>query len=250
MPLQVYTLKARPDLRPHVFSAEFRPPFWPEFMLHDPVARLYFAAPLFDEYLDFALAAVVEDKVVARAFSVPFAFGIPARVALPDGGWDEVIRWAHEDRLVGRQPTAVSALEISILPQARRAGNAQRILAAMKANARKLGFSDLYAPVRPTEKHLHPSLPITEYANLTRADGLPQDAWLRTHVRAGGRIIKTAPYAMTIIGTVADWCQWANMTFTSTGLWSVPGALSQVYVSLEGNVAIYIEPGIWVHHPL
>jgi hypothetical protein len=85
-------------------------------MLHDPVARLYFA---------FAFAAVVADKVVARAFSVPFAFGIPARVALADGGRDEVIRWAHEDRLAGRQPTAVSALEISILPQARRAGNAQ-----------------------------------------------------------------------------------------------------------------------------
>src|SRR5215471_8949485 len=27
---------------------------------------------------------------------------------LPDGGWDEVIRWAHEDRALGRKATAVT----------------------------------------------------------------------------------------------------------------------------------------------
>ncbi len=40
MPLQVFTLRERPELRPAVFSADFQPPFWPEYLLHDVAARL------------------------------------------------------------------------------------------------------------------------------------------------------------------------------------------------------------------
>ena len=101
MTLQVFSLRDRPDLRPSAFSADFLPPFWPEYMLHDPVARLYFPVPFLDRYLDFALVGLEDGKVVARAFSVPFAFNIPNRTELPDGGWDEVIRWAHEDQALG-----------------------------------------------------------------------------------------------------------------------------------------------------
>jgi hypothetical protein len=46
-----------------------------------------------------------------------------------------------------------------------------------------------------------------EHIDVTRADGLPTDAWLRTHVRIGGKIVKIAPYSMTIIGTIAEWLQ-------------------------------------------
>ena len=86
MTLTIHRLKERPDLRARVFSAAFRPPFWPEFMLHDPAASLYFSAPFFDRYLDYAFAGLADGKVVARAFSVPFAFGTPERSELPDGG--------------------------------------------------------------------------------------------------------------------------------------------------------------------
>ena len=40
------------------------------------------------------------------------------------------------------------------------------------------------------------------YLDTERTDDLPSDAWLRTHVRVGGRIVKIAPYAMTVVGTV------------------------------------------------
>jgi hypothetical protein len=64
-----------------------------EFMVHDRLARLYFSAPFFDAYIGFAFAGTDSGEVVARAFSVPFAFNIEGRHELPDGGWDEVIRW-------------------------------------------------------------------------------------------------------------------------------------------------------------
>jgi len=40
---------------------------------------------------------------IARACSMPFTFGDGLRgcTELPDGGWDPVIRWAHDDRLAG-----------------------------------------------------------------------------------------------------------------------------------------------------
>src|SRR5260370_22618125 len=217
MTLEVFTLRERPGRLPLVFSPDFRPPFWPEYMLHDAAARLYFPSPFLDHYLDFAFAGVEDDRVVARAFSVPFAFKVSDRAELPDGGWDEVIRWAHEDQAVGREPTAVSALEISLLPQARGLGNSRRMLDAMKANARKRGFLDLFAPVRPSHKHHRPFMSMADYVGEVRANGLPEDAWLRVHVRAGGRIGKSRPYAMTISGTVAERSQWPGMSLDRSG---------------------------------
>jgi GNAT superfamily N-acetyltransferase len=251
MPLQVFTLRERPELRAAVFSTDFQPPFWPEYLLHDAAARLYFPSPFLDQHLDFALVGVDGGgKVVARAFSVPFAFAMPDRTELPDGGWDAVILWAHEDAHIGRKPTAVSALEISLLPQARGQGNSRLMIEAMKANARARGFADLFAPVRPSQKHLQPFVSIKAYVDARRQDGLPRDAWLRTHVRVGGRIVKIAPYAMTIVGSIAQWSQWTGMTFEHSGDVAVAGALSPVRICLEQDYGVYVEPGVWVHHAL
>jgi hypothetical protein len=78
MAFEVFTLKERPDLRSGIFAAAFRPPFFPEFMVHDPAGQLYFSAPFFDAYLEFAFAATDGGEIVARAFSVPFAFNMVA----------------------------------------------------------------------------------------------------------------------------------------------------------------------------
>ena len=47
---EVFTLKERPDLRSGIFAAAFRPPFFPEFMVHDPAGQLYFSTPFFNAY--------------------------------------------------------------------------------------------------------------------------------------------------------------------------------------------------------
>jgi GNAT superfamily N-acetyltransferase len=248
MSVDIFTLKARPDLRAAVFAEAFRTPLWPEFMLHDAAAHLYFGDPFFDRYVDFAFAAVEEGAVIARAFSVPFAFPISGRTELPDGGWDEVIRWAHDDAALGRKPTAASALEISLLPAVRGRGIAEEMLAAMKANAGRHGFADLYAPVRPTQKQRQAALPMIDYVRQTRPDGLPADPWLRTHVKAGGEIVKMAPYAMTIVGTLAEWSRWTGMSFPKSGLVEIEGGLVPVHVSREQDYGIYVEPGVWVRH--
>jgi GNAT superfamily N-acetyltransferase len=250
--LQLVTLGARPDLRTQVFSAPFREA-WPLFMLHDETAQLYFDRPHLDAYLDTAFAVVDSahpDLAVGRAFAVPFAFGGPGRDELPDSGWDGVIRWGHEDRVLDRSRTVLSALEITLLRSHRGQGASALVLHAMADHARALGYRDLFAPVRPTLKHLDPLTPIGEYAHRTRADGLPFDPWLRVHVRAGGQIVKVAPASMMIVGTIADWTQWTGLTFGSSGQHVVPGALVPIHISLEHDHGVYVEPNVWVRHSL
>lgn len=248
--LEIVTLADRPELRAAIFADEIQLSAFPEFMRHDPVADLYYPPTALDRYLDFVLAALIGGEVVGRAFSVPFCFGIEGRSELPDAGWDAVIHWAHEDHLLGRKPNAVSALEISLLPRVQGAGHSRKMLAAMKANARARGFSDLYAPLRPNQKHLQPHVPMAEYLEQKRPDGLPADAWLRTHLRDGGHVVKLAPCSMTIVGTVAEWSRWTGMSFPGSGQYAVQGALTPVTISREHDQGIYVEPNVWLHHPL
>jgi GNAT superfamily N-acetyltransferase len=252
--IAVATFSQRPDLLEKVFGPEIQSAV-PEFMRHDPAAALYYGTGQLDRYREFGLVAVdpaEPDRPVARAFSVPFAFrdGTKGREELPDGGWDAVIRWADQDRRAGSPATAVSALEIMVAPRLQRRGISRLMLAALRGNAKRLGFTDLYAPLRPTDKHGEPLTPFADYVARQREDGLPYDSWVRTHVRAGAQIVKIAPYSMVVAGTIAEWRRWTGLAFTTSGSAIVPGALSSVHVSLEQDHAVYIEPNLWVHHRL
>lgn len=75
------------------------------------------------------------------------------------------------------------------------------------------------------------------------------DAWLRTHVRAGGEVVKIAHYSTTITGTLAEWSRWTEMVFDRSGGAEVKGALVPMLVSVEQNYGVYVEPNVWVRHP-
>jgi len=249
--LELVTLRARSDLRGQVFSDKIQGS-WPEFMLHDPVADLYFTDAALNAYLDTAFAIIDSadpTTAVGRAFAVPFSFGeLPHRMELPASGWDGIIRWAHHDRVIGRPLNAVSALEITILPSYRGQGASRVILDAMRQHVQSLGYQHMFAPVRPTTKHLEPLTSMVEFVNRRGEGGLPADPWLRVHARAGGEIVKIAPASMVISGSVNDWSRWAGMSFPRSGDVVVPGALVPVHVSLEQDHIVYVEPNVWIRH--
>ena len=253
MGICVLPLLERPDLEAELWSDELMG-MWPEFMRHDPVAMLYYGPGHFERFREFAFVVFDDgrpERLLGRAHSVPFVFGdeLPNRTRLPDNGWDGVIRWAHDDALHGRPPNAVSALEILLHREITGRGLSSVVLDVMRTNAARHGFSDLYAPVRPTSKHLEPMTPMAEYAYRTRDDGLPTDPWLRVHVRAGGQIVQVAPFSMVIPGTLTDWRAWTGVPFDADGPTIVPGALSPVHTSLAEGHAVYVEPNVWVRHP-
>ena len=252
--LIVATFAERPDLLAKVFEPKIQSAV-PEFMCQDPTAALYYGEGELGRYLDYGLVAVdpaEPDRPVARAFSVPFAFPDAARGrdALPDGGWDQVIIWAHRDQLAGVRPTAVSALEIMVAPRLQGRGISRVMLAALCDNARRLGFADLFAPLRPTDKHREPLTPFADYVARRREDGLPYDSWVRSHLRLGAWIVKVAPCSMVIAGTLPEWREWTGLPLAESGPTVVPGALSPVHVSLKQDHAVYVEPNLWVRHPL
>ena len=242
--MEIVTVASRPDLNDQLWDLTS---VWPEFMLNDPTGDLYYSYT--DRWAEFIILAVDDGYVAARGFSVPFAFGEPVgRPELPDGGWDEVVRWSARDFADEVPTTHVSALEIGIDPRYRGSGLAGDMVVAMHENARRQGFDVMYAPVRPSRKHLEPKVSMEAYAYRTRADGLPEDPWLRVHARLGATIEKVCPMAMVIAGTLNDWQTWTGLPFDESGEVIVPGALAPVRVSVEQGTAVYVEPNVWMRH--
>lgn len=91
---------------------------------------------------------------------------------------------------------------------------------------------------------------MADYVALTRDDGLPVDAWLRAHVRAGAVLDSIAPTSMVITGTLEEWRSWTGLPFQSPGEVEVPGALVPVLCVPQHNYAVYVEPNVWMRHPL
>ncbi|MBO3752440.1 N-acetyltransferase [Streptosporangiaceae bacterium NEAU-GS5] len=262
MPLRITTLAERPEFAGALWRMATS---WPDFMLEDPIADLYYPVchEIYPEYVLVADDDADPGTLVARALSVPFhwasAIGGASDGAsdgafdgngLPDDGWDGAVRRGWLARARGRSLNRVSAVEITVRPDRQGGGLSARMLAAMRTNAARLGFTELLAPVRPTQKHLEPRTPMKEYAFRTRDDGLPYDPWLRVHVRAGGQILKVARRSMTIAGTLDEWRRWTGLPFDAPGAVEVPNALVPVHVDLAQDHAVYVEPNVWVRHPL
>jgi GNAT superfamily N-acetyltransferase len=244
---KISSLAERPDMLERVYAMADS---WPEFVLQDPVGWAHFpriAAEL-PQYVLFA-----EDErgeVVANAYSVPFALDTAGRGELPARGWDAVLLWAFSDLRRSVRVDTVSAISVSVAPHAQGLGLSGRMLTAMRDNARALGFREVVAPVRPNAKHLEPRTPMDEYARRVRPDGLPHDPWMRVHARAGAVVHSVAPASMTVSGSLEQWRAWTGLPFDTVGDVEVPGALAPVRCEPEQGYAVYVEPNVWMRHPL
>ncbi|MFE4689502.1 N-acetyltransferase [Streptomyces sp. NPDC056749] len=246
MDLKITTLAERPEL---AGALDGMPVTWPGFVLEDLVGWANFPriAADFPEYV--LVATGPDGAVVARGYSVPFALGVHGRGSLPASGWDQVLLWAFSDLRHGRAPDTVSAIEIAVATGLQGRGVSGMMLTAMRENARRLGFGEVVAPVRPSAKHADAASPMEEYARLTREDdGLPVDPWLRVHVRAGGVIDSVAPTSMTVSAPLDRWRSWTGLPFDTEGPVEVPGALVPVQCSVRHGYAVYVEPNVWVRH--
>ncbi|MFI9843164.1 N-acetyltransferase [Nonomuraea sp. NPDC051941] len=246
MALKITTLAERPEFAPSLFEMDHT---WHDFVLEDPMADLFypFATTTYADYVLVADSDEEPGRLAARACMIPFLSG---GSELPDDGWDGVIRYGWLARERGERPDSISALEISVRRDLQGTGLSYLMLGAMRERAAGLGYRELVAPVRPNRKHLEPRTPMAEYAFRTRADGLPHDAWLRVHVRVGGKIVKVAPRSMVVSGTLAEWRRWTDLPFDRPGPVEVPGALTPVHCDVEQDHAVYVEPNVWVSHPL
>jgi GNAT superfamily N-acetyltransferase len=239
-------LSERPDLA--AAGVELDAAAWPEFMAHDAAQERYLPR-LLEDFAAFQVLLLDGDGTLAAiGASIPFAWdgtvaGLPA-------GWSAVVEQGVRDLDDGRRATALAGLAISIPPERRGQGLSTKVLTAMKAAAAAGGLEAMVIPVRPSTKSAYPLIPMERYMRWTRQDGAPFDPWLRTHWRAGGKILGVCETSMEVIATVDQWEAWTGMRFPGTGLYLIPDALVPVAMDRERNEGRYVEPNVWVQHPM
>lgn len=241
----VTTVEESPDLRGQ--DTQMSRVAWPEFMLHDPVARYF--EELYDDFpqFQFAFKDRASGVLLCIGNCVPLAWTKDPR-ELPDEGWDWALEKGIKDHQAGIRPTVLCAIQIMLPPEHRGKGLSHDAVGVMKEIGRSHGLATLIVPVRPSSKSLYPLTDMENYIKWTTDDGLPFDPWLRVHARQGGRIIKVCPRAMRITGTVAEWESWAKMRFPESGAYVVPGALNPVQIDCDADEGVYVEPNVWTVH--
>jgi GNAT superfamily N-acetyltransferase len=235
------TLAERPDLASAAYAIPY-PANSPKFMAGSLTSLLVRGRRVASRWPHLVVVLLEGDRPIARGIMVPFR----DRGSLPARGWDEVAVWAAEDALDGVPPDTACALEIAVHPDHQGRGHSLAVLEGMRTAA--AGLRSLVIPVRPPDKAAVPGMPMREYVLETRADGLPADRWLRTHVRAGGRILGVASCSATVQAPLDDWRGWTGLPFDRDGAVSVPGALGPVFVSVAQDFAVYVESNVWVSH--
>lgn len=240
--LEVVTAAERPDLWQRCRQASTFDEIWPEYNRHGNHTGRYFGS-LFPSHA--ALQVLFVDRrsggAVARGRTIPFAWeGTEEDL---EGGIDAIgLRAAA----AGGAPNAVSALAAEVIRPYQNRGLSGLLLSAMAEAAHHEGFDRLVAPVRPSMKDRYPLVPIDEYANWQRADGLPFDPWLRVHVRLGGRIVRPEPRSLEITAPLGDWERWTGLALPADGEYVFPGGLAPL--SVAGGTGRYWEPNVWVLH--
>ncbi|MDV8022660.1 Long-chain-fatty-acid--CoA ligase [Rhodococcus sp. IEGM 1330] len=241
-PVQTYSLAQRPDLLSAFVSMNVD---WPAFV--EPSRMLVEWG--IDAHRKHQLVTLSGETPVARAAALPISWdGNP--VNLPIRGWDGIIEQSAIDTYTHARLNTLCALEVGIAAGHESQGLSRILLTALREHATRAGFDHLVVPVRPSSKTHHPSMPIKEYIDRRRTDGFLDDNWLRVHERVGGHIIGLCPTAMTITAPLLRWNEWTGKAFVHTGETIVEGGIAPVYVNIAHDYAVYVEPNVWIEHPL
>src|SRR5579859_8010710 len=233
----------RPDLAARTGEIE---DVWPEFIHHASINEVYWPR-LRHEFPDFQIVLYDDeaDVLLGRGQTVPFR---------REGRWDDlpdgvegVLRQAFD---VGDEPTTLSALVAVVDPRHQGRGLSRLVIEGMRVVAARHGLDSLVAPVRPTLKARYPLTPIERYLAWRRDDGSLFDPWLRVHERLGAEILGVCPGSLIVEGAVTAWEEWTGMAFPDSGEYVVEGALVPVEIDHDADVGRYVEPNVWMRHPV
>jgi GNAT superfamily N-acetyltransferase len=232
---------------PELLEAREWDAIWPEYNTHGDVMNVYWPRR-YDEFPEFQYFLYDEEArvPVAKGHSAPCKWdgtveGLPS-------GIDEVITDVFRLKEQGQGTNTLTALAIEVPVEHQGKGLSSVMVQTMAGLARKHGFRNLIAPVRPNWKERYPLTPIERYAGWRRPDGLPFDPWIRVHRRLGGEILKPAPQSLRITGSVAEWEQWTGLDLPGSGPYVFPHGLAPVDIDMDNDVGSYWEPNVWMRH--
>ncbi|QBD82927.1 GNAT family N-acetyltransferase [Ktedonosporobacter rubrisoli] len=246
MSYTVFTLAEHPELEaemPRLHSAS-----WPAFVMDDPAVLQYWGS-LFSIFAKYQYVLCNEqDEAVAAGHTIPLLWD--GTVAGLTAGWDAALIQGFHDREQQREVNALCGLSIVTAPEVKSKGLSTTMVLAMKDIALRENLSALILPLRPSQKHRYPLIPMENYMHWKRPDGAPFDPWLRVHLRLGAKILAIAPRSMVTDGTVAQWEEWTGQSMPGSGEYIVEGALCPVQIDHIRDIGRYEEPNIWISHTL
>jgi GNAT superfamily N-acetyltransferase len=237
----LHAMPRSPDQLEHLLDGG-----WPEFISADASAAASLPT-VRERFADLELLAVDGHRYVGAGWAVPLAWD--GEIANLPEGYADSLRRALDTADSDATPNTLVVCAAQVDQTERGRGVARALLNAFRNEAVSRGYSRLIVPLRPTQKSAYPLTPIDEYAAWTRPDGLPFDPWLRTHLRMGARVIATAPTSQVMTGSVDDWEKWTRMKLPAPGDYVIPGGLAVLTIDGAGE-GRYVEPNIWVEHPL
>jgi hypothetical protein len=239
---EIITAEERPDLWERAGTAMRAT--WPEYNLHGNRSGEYFGELILRfAAFQFMLYDAAADAVVGRGRTIPFRWDGTLE-DLPAGIDAAGLRAVSDPA----PPTVLCALAAEVDGERQQQGLSRLIIESMGAVARRHGLRPLLAPVRPSLKDRYPLIPIEQYAQWRRGDGLPFDPWMRVHARLGATVLRAEPRSMEIAAPVADWERWLGMDLPYPGDYVFPGGLAPLTVA--GGEGRYWEPNVWMLHPL
>ncbi len=244
--LRVVSLRDDPTLERTFYAQKQR--IWQPYMMEDHYANKYWHH-LIDDFPEWQIYLVDEaGEPIAVAQTLPCVWdgtldGLPI-------GWAEGLVGAVESHQRGEAANTLMAVEISIRPESTGQGLSPVMVRTVRERAEAAGFQAVIVAVRPSLKPRYPITPMERYIHWQRPDGAPFDPWLRVHWRQGAEILHVAHPSMVIRGTVAEWEAWTGMAFPDSGDYVVDGALAPVQIDRTADLGQYVEPNVWVHHPI
>jgi len=241
--IEITTLEKQPELKQDLLRINNTA--WPEFMLHWKCSAW---ENLFSTFADFQILLKENNKLIAFGHTVPIQ-GDVSKKSQPDA-MRVILEQAVQNKIKNIKPNILIALAAVVAEKHRGRGLSFAIVKAMKKLAAERNLSLLLVPVRPTLKHQYPLIPLPEYADWKRDDGLPFDPWLRVHKKLGGEKFKISNKFMKITGTVQEWEEWSGLRIPDEGKYIVPGALNPVEIDYENNLGIYYDPCVWIKYKI
>jgi amino acid adenylation domain-containing protein len=193
--LNMFTYSQMPQLRDGMNRLHRQA--WPEYFIGDNIMVENWPK-LFHRFPDYQFALTQENgEIIAVGNTIPVQWDGTAE-HLPDGWDDGLVRGL---KLADKKSAPDTLLVLAGVVNEKHQGQgiASLLVEAFKQIAVGHGLKHMILPVRPTGKSFYPKLSFSDYCNLTREDGLPVDHWLRTHIKAGGKILKIAEQSQIIV---------------------------------------------------
>lgn len=186
------------------------------------------------------------DDIIGFMNTVPFHFNDKLS-DLPMDGWDWMLAKGISDYDNKIRPLYLGGLQVIVRTEYQGKGYSKEIIKHAKKVIQSYHLQNLVIPIRPTQKHLFPRMPMHMYMKKKKENKI-YDPWIRTHVNGGAEIIKVCEHSMLVEGDVPFWELLLGSKVQKSGDYILEGALSPIHIDVENNKGKYVEPNIWIKY--